>query len=113
MSLIGKDYRNDEQILKLIEEARETRISPGKAEKQISQRLDEYFPPNSLAKTSVLEELTEGFFSSGGGMLTPLNERYALAKNLSGRITPETVLCPLENISYGSAIKGLEENEPP
>jgi hypothetical protein len=119
MSLIGMDYRKDKKILELKEKARKLEISPGEAEDGIRQRLGEYFPRNNFtdvfAKISALEKLTEGFFSSGGGMATPLNERYAQKHGLSGRLSPETVFCPPEERNYGSAVKGLKENinEPP
>jgi hypothetical protein len=128
MSLVGKDYNKDSQILKAIEDAMNLKISPGEAEIIINMRLDKYFPSFKVStigqcfeKVSALEHLTEGFYSPGRGMATPLCERYAFAHDLSGRLTSKTALRQISNNSgsgyenspergrYGNAAKGISE----
>ena len=110
MSMVGKNYNKDEQILKILGEARKLKISPDEAREKISKRLEEYFPSikAGFQKASALERLTEGFYSSGAGMATPLIERYALAHGLSGKIGSITPCSVIDEEICSSVVRGLD-----
>jgi hypothetical protein len=98
------EIKKEPKIKEVLEKARSLEMSPGEASKLLWDYLlpkgKELSVSDTLMRLSAHEDLTQGFYCSGGGMATPLSERYAEKHGLSGRFTPEGEARKMQNGAY-------------